>query len=73
MVDFGVRCGTNQPVVGSVQVSGQVHIVFDLEIDVDAQVVEQALADPGGFVDDGDPHLLEMLPRADPREHQQLR
>ena len=47
VVDFGVRCGADQPVVGSIQVCGQVHIVLDLEVDVDAQVVEQALAYPG--------------------------
>ena len=67
-----VRGSEDQPVVGSVQVRRHFHAVLHLVVDVHAQVVEQALPDPWHIPDDRNPHLFQVVLRADARQHQQL-
>ena len=62
-----------QAEVRRIQVAGQRLAILDFVGDVYAQVVPQSLSHAGAIVDHGYPELLQMVPRADARQQQQLR
>src|SRR6201981_680192 len=47
--------------------------VFDLERHLGAEVVREVLADPGEMMNHGYAKLLQLVPGADAREHQEMR
>ena len=61
-----------QAKVRRVQVARQRLAILHFIGDMDAQVVPQSLADARAVVDHGDAKLLQVFPRADAGQHQQL-
>ena len=61
-----------QAEVGAVHVGFHVDAVFHLVVDVGAQVVPQALPHAGRFLQHRNAELLQLVPGADARQHQQL-